>query len=83
MYISYSLYIHQIKLFIFNDYVKFTPKIEKNMEKTLNIDIFQNALNTLLETQIFKIILEFDILLGVGYTKSKKLISMSLGLKFE
>ena len=54
IYKSYNVYIHQIKLFIFNEYVKFTPKIEKNMEKTLNINIFQNAFNTLLETQLFK-----------------------------
>ena len=35
IYKSYDVYIHQIKLFVFNEKVKFTPKIEKNMENTL------------------------------------------------
>ena len=54
IYKSYNVYIHQIKLFVFNEKVKFTPKIEKNMENTLNINIFQNTFNTLLVTQLFK-----------------------------
>ena len=54
IYKSYDVYIHQIKLFVFNEKVKFTPKIEKNMENTLNINIFQNTFNTLLVTLLFK-----------------------------
>ena len=49
-----EVYIHQIKLFVFNEKVKFTPKIEKNMENMLNINIFQNTFNTLLVTLLFK-----------------------------
>ena len=54
IYKSYDVYIHQIKLFVFNEKVKFTPKIEKNMENMLNINIFQNTFNTLLVTLLFK-----------------------------
>ena len=54
IYKSYNVYIHQIKLFVFNEKVKFTPKIEKNMENTLNINIFQNTFNTLIVTLLFK-----------------------------